>query len=726
MDHTSRPCPPEALVQSAGGSASLLERALEASSNGIVITDPEKPDNPIIYVNSAFEKITGYPPEEVLGYNCRFLQGKNGTQPELDEVRTAIRERRDCRVVLQNYRKDGTLFWNELYVSPVFDAEGCLTNFIGIQNDITERYSLQDVIHGSEERLRLAMRAGHIGMCERSAGTEALVCSEGFAEIFGLPTGHLTPTYEELIEKVHPEDRELLQSAQKAASLEGNSHEVEYRVVHPDGRVRWVAERGRIYRDAQGELERTIGIIQDITDRKRSEEERNSLLEREQQAREWAEHATRRMFVLEEASSALSTSLDYEATLGRITDVFVPNLADWCLVDVVNEDGSLSRKAQAHADPDRERLLQETENRSHNTFVCAPEVPEVLDSGRSAFVSHTKEPLIRQLPETNLSSDPLEDVDNKEVPDIQLKLEAYSYMVVPLVARGRILGAVTLASSNPNRRYAREDLSLVEELANRCGLALENARLYREQSHIARTLQSGLLLQELPEIPGVEVGLEYLSVGQENEVGGDFYDLIDTHYDGWLCLLGDVSGKGARAATSTALIMYALRAVAFQGDKPSIVLSALNEAMLRQDSDNQFCTAVCARLEPEECEGDDVKLTLARSGHPPPLLMRGDGCVKELGEPGRAIGVFEHLELENLTLRLEPEDTLVLYTDGITEARSADGTFFGEERLKKLVRDCAGLNAVAVAGRIKDAVLDHRGGGPGDDLAILVLRVCGS
>ena len=130
---------------------------------------------------------------------------------------------------------------------------------------------------------------------------------------------------------------------------------------------------------------------------------------------------------------------------------------------------------------------------------------------------------------------------------------------------------------------------------------------YREQDYIARTLQRGLLLKNLPEIPGVEIGLEYLSVGGESEVGGDFYDLIDTHYDGWLCLLGDVSGKGARAATSTALILYALRAVAFQGDKPSMILSALNGAMTRQESGNQFCTAVCARLEPEECEGGSRK-----------------------------------------------------------------------------------------------------------------------
>ena len=157
-----------------------------------------------------------------------------------------------------------------------------------------------------------------------------------------------------------------------------------------------------------------------------------------------------------------------------------------------------------------------------------------------------------------------------------------------------------------------------------------------------------------------------------------------------------------------------------------MILSALNGAMLRQESGNQFCTAVCARLEPEERDGKTVKLTLARGGHPPPLLLRADGLVEELGDPGRAIGVFEELDLEDLVVSLEPGDALFLYTDGVTEARSSDGTFFGEDRLKNLVRNCAGLDAAAAAGRLKDAVLDHRGGNPGDDLAILVLRVSGS
>ncbi|MGF1471337.1 MAG: PP2C family protein-serine/threonine phosphatase, partial [Rubrobacteraceae bacterium] len=457
----------------------------------------------------------------------------------------------------------------------------------------------------------------------------------------------------------------------------------------------------------------------------RAEEERNSLLARERQAREWAEKATQRMFVLETASSILAASLDYEATLSKISEIFVPGIADWCLLDIVGEDGAGSRAAQAHTEPEKERLLEEAESRSRNV-VSAPEVAEVLSSGRSFLGSNAGEVFLRELPQAEGSPDSADAPINRELAgrlEEYLKEEAHSLMLVGLVARGRRLGSVTLVSSDPGRRYEREDLSLAEELADRCGLALEGARLYREQSYMARTLQRGLLLQDLPEIPGVEIGLEYLSAGEESEVGGDFYDLIDTHYDGWLCLLGDVSGKGARAATSTALILYALRAVAFRGDKPSMLLSALNEAMLRQDANNQFCTAVCVRLEPEECAGSDVKLTLARGGHPAPLLLHADGSLEELGEAGKAIGVFESFEIEDLAMCLQAGDTLVFYTDGVTEARAPDGAFFGEDRLRSLVQSCAGLGAAETAGHIKDAVLEHKGGNPGDDVAILALQV---
>lgn len=121
----------------------LRDRAIEASVNAIIITDHTTPDQPVIYVNRAFERITGYTPEEALGRNCRFLLGDDHDQPELDTIRTALRECREARVTLRNYRKDGTLFWNDLYIAPVRNENGEVTNYVGIQNDISDSRTYQ-------------------------------------------------------------------------------------------------------------------------------------------------------------------------------------------------------------------------------------------------------------------------------------------------------------------------------------------------------------------------------------------------------------------------------------------------------------------------------------------------------------------------------------------------------------------------------------------------------
>src|ERR671921_227808 len=124
----------------------LREQALAASRNAIVITDPNKPDNPIIYANPAFERITGYSIDEAIGKNCRFLQGEDRDQSALEELRAAIKEERECQVILRNYKKDSTFFWNERSISPVYDEEGNLANFFGVLADVTERKRTEEAL----------------------------------------------------------------------------------------------------------------------------------------------------------------------------------------------------------------------------------------------------------------------------------------------------------------------------------------------------------------------------------------------------------------------------------------------------------------------------------------------------------------------------------------------------------------------------------------------------
>ena len=557
----------------------LLDRAVAASSNGIIITDPNLPDAPIIYVNPAFERTTGYSRDEVVGLNCRFLQNGDRDQPAIEEVREAIGAGRECRVVLKNYKKDGTIFWNELYVSPVHDEEGRLTNFVGVQNDVTER--------------------------------------------------------------------------------------------------------------------------------KRVEEERDLLLAREQLARAESVKSRRRLSLLAAAGTALaSASLDHGATLQKISRLAVPELADWCLVDLVDEEGVAGQAASAHADPEKEGLLREiSERRGFGED----------DPGSTARVLRTGRPVL--VPE--VSADALEEMEDGERCRIIRELEPRSIIAVPLLARGRTLGAMTLVSSDPGRRYDEEDLSLAENLAYRCAQAVDNARLYRERSFIARTLQQSIL-PRLPEAPGLEVGTEYLPMGEENEVGGDFYDLIEVKDGACLAVIGDVRGKGPVAAAVTALARYTIRAVALGSDSPAAILASLNEAMLRQLSDYQFCTAACVHLLSNE---GGLDLTVALGGHPAPLILRAGGSVEEAGGPGKVLGVFHDAGLRETAKRLEPGDALVLYTDGVIEARAPDGALFGGDRLVSVLGALGGLDASLIARKIRDAALEFQEGTQHDDLAIFVLRV---
>ncbi|HET7480197.1 MAG TPA: PAS domain S-box protein [Rubrobacteraceae bacterium] len=687
----------------------LLDRAVSASSNGIVITDPKLPDNPIVYVNPAFERISGYPAEEARGRNCRFLQGEDRDQPALEEMREAIREGRECRVVLKNYRKDGTPFWNELYVSPVYGEEGLLTNFVGVQNDITGRKRIEEVLRESEERFRATFEHAAVGAAQVGIDGRWLRVNRRLCEIVGY-------SREELLERTfqdvtHPEDlAEDLTHVERMLRGEIQTYTLEKRYIRRDGSSVWINLTVSLVRDTAGEPKYFIAVIEDISDRKRAEEERDLLLVREQLARAEAVAARRRLSLLAAAGPTLSASLDYEGTLQRVARLVVPELADWCLLDVIGEDGEVEQLACAHADPEKEDLLVRL--REHRSF-------GEDDPGSTARVLRTgKSVLVAEVPEVYRRGGGL----TGEHLDIFRQLAPQSIMSVPLLARGRIIGAMTLASSDPVHRYDEEDLALAESLAYRCALASDNSRLYSERSEIARTLQRSLLPSNLPEIPGVEIGAEYLPVGEANEVGGDFYDVIDVPNDGYICTIGDVRGKGAGAAAVTALARYTIRAVTMRTDLPSEVLAALNEAMLRQLPEERFCTVACIRLEPRD-GAPGIGVRVSRAGHPPPLVVREDHSIEEVGCPGKALGVFDDPGLVDASLRLMPGEVLVMYTDGVTEARSPEGGFFGEERLRHIARSHAGSYAADIAWKIKHAVLEFQEGVPRDDLAILVLRV---
>ncbi len=240
---------------------------------------------------------------------------------------------------------------------------------------------------------------------------------------------------------------------------------------------------------------------------------------------------------------------------------------------------------------------------------------------------------------------------------------------------------------------------------------------------LARTLQESLLPPDLPQVPGVELASRYHPAGAGLDVGGDFYDVFKTGRGTWGIVVGDVCGKGAEAARLTALARYTVRAASMQTRAPSGILTILNEALVRQSAsegerhDARFASVVYASLR----RSPVVALTLSSGGHPPALVVRSDGTVEPLSSPGMLLGLFPHPRLVDVTVELGSGDSLVLYTDGVTEARGRRGEY-GEQRLASLLATCAGMSAKAVAEAVETAVLDHQDGVARDDIAVLVIH----
>jgi serine phosphatase RsbU (regulator of sigma subunit) len=294
--------------------------------------------------------------------------------------------------------------------------------------------------------------------------------------------------------------------------------------------------------------------------------------------------------------------------------------------------------------------------------------------------------------------------------------------VVPLKTYGRSLGALSLTFAG-RREFPEEERALLCAMGERAGQALERTRLYEEQRHIATTLQASLLPAQLPAIGGLELGARYVSGTEGMSVGGDFYDVF-ARPGSWIAVIGDVCGRGAQAAALTSLARHTVRAEAQHDDRPATILAALDLAV-KEDGDGtstEFLTAACVGLRPHQ---DGFTATVAAAGHPPPILVRGDGTTLELDRPGSMIGVLDTVSFPETVVELRPGDALVLYTDGVIEARIF-GDLFGPHRLRALLSPLglAGTDAQTMANAIVEASALHGETGS-DDVAVLAIRVLG-
>jgi serine phosphatase RsbU (regulator of sigma subunit) len=408
-----------------------------------------------------------------------------------------------------------------------------------------------------------------------------------------------------------------------------------------------------------------------------------------------------------EASRVLASSMDYGETLKRVTRLVVPQIADWCAIDLLSEQGEIERVAAHHLDPAWLEIAERLERKHRPTLDEPAGVPEVIRTGVASIF-------------TDIQPDALAGyARDSEHLELLRSIGATAVIIVPMVGATSTIGAITLVSSESSRKLSATDLPLAERLARRAGTAVENARLYTERSRIAHTLQQALLPESLPDVPGAEIEARYCAAGELNEVGGDFYDVFDHGPDRWVLLIGDVCGKGPRAAGVTALARHTLRAAAMSDQSPPEMLGTLHRALRRQPPGADLCTVCLVTM---RHTAGETHLTVALAGHPPPLIVDADGTAKPVGRPGTLLGVLDPIDVTETRAELHPGETLLLYTDGVPDAGRSDSQL-GEDGLIELCRKAPGLSLGELLEHIERVALDHASGSLRDDLALLGLRL---
>jgi len=685
---------------------------LEAALDSVVTIDHH---GRIVELNTAAVETFGYSREDAVGRDMGALI----VPPDLlDAHRAALKRCVETgegallgqRLELRARRRDGSEFPIELTITRIGEADPPM--FTGFIRDITARKAYED----DRERLLELERVARLD-ADQSRGQLAAILSGvadavtaqapdgrllfanetavqtlGFTsveELLEAPMSEISKRFEPLDEEGMPFPTDRLPG--RIALKEGRSAEAVIRFHDPSHRgEQWSRVKATPVFGKDGEVAMAINVIEDVTELKRSEEAQR---------------------LLAEAGRLLASSLDTDAILQRIAAlVTAPWLADWCGLHIVDSEGHQPMAAWASADVERGRALVAIEERYPQDPRGSIGIPNVIRTGEAE--------LYREVRPEHLDRDARDEAHR----ELLERAGTYSEIVAPIASRGSSLGAMTVVRFGGGRRYDPEDVTLLEELGRRIGAWLDTAQLYAERSYIAKTLQESLLPAQLPEIPGLHTAARFRASGAGNEVGGDFYDLFQASGGNWSVVVGDVCGKGPDAAAVTALARYTLRAAAMSEPAPSAGLRVLNEALLRQRKDLRFATVAYASLAPED---GGMHVDIASAGHPLPLVLRSDGTVAPVGIEGTLVGVVPDPDLHDDIAHLGRGDSLVFYTDGVTEARNAGG-IMGDRRLQAILASCAGMDADGIASAIEAAAVEMQEGDTRDDIAVVVLQATGN
>lgn len=413
-----------------------------------------------------------------------------------------------------------------------------------------------------------------------------------------------------------------------------------------------------------------------------------------------------RLALLAETTAQLTSTLDVEEALNRLVDLVAPRLADWVVVDLISERDEVWRSTVVHVDGDTLTRVEELQG-------PMPPVPE-------------ESPMPLSLALRGVASAVAGPQTYQREPDSGIAVEQrrlfevtgmHSAAIAPIRSTREVLGALTLGRSGARVPFTTEDLPLLEDIARRAGLALDNARLYQRQRKIAETMQNHLLPQ-MPRVPHLQMTVRYLPAPHASQVGGDWYDAFPLSDGATALAIGDVVGHDLEAAAGMAQVRNMLRAYAWSlAEPPSEVVGRLDQA-IQHITEVTMATLLFARL--ERAEDGRWMLTWTNAGHPPPLLLSRDGLAEYLtAGHGVLLGLGDVRRRTNATVHLPPGSTLVMYTDGLIEERGR----VLDEGLQQLSRHAAALVHRPLDSFIDQVLRRVRPADNDDDVALLAVRI---
>jgi GAF domain-containing protein/anti-sigma regulatory factor (Ser/Thr protein kinase) len=478
---------------------------------------------------------------------------------------------------------------------------------------------------------------------------------------------------------VHPDDAPSLAHSWAAAVAAGDIFEHEFRLLRHDGTWRWFLGRARPQRDPSGTIVRWFGTNTDIEDRRRGEEQ---------------------LKFLTEAGELLAAPASVGELMQQFAERATGVMADLVTIFAVDRDGALDALAIAHRDPKGLHAWREV--RRLYPLRRGDLAMKVFASGKPVLLERVPPDLIARISRDDRHRAILEGFN------------VASAAFVPLIARtGEAVGVLQLANGFDSRRLDESDLRFAEILARRLAISIETAEVFERERRISETFQDAALPRTLPSLPGIALTAVYRAAQKDAEIGGDWYDAVVLP-DGRLMLsIGDVAGKGLRAAVLMASVRNSIRTAAVQFPIASEILATVALALAIEPTDS-FVTAWVGVLDPQTRH-----LTYAFAGHPSPLVREPDGTVHAL--PGAAqppLGVTDDVERHSHEITLPVGATLVLFTDGLIE--SARDVTEGERRLLDAVQRDAFRRSANPARFVVDSVLFD---GAHDDVAVMTVAL---